>query len=361
MTVRTDEAAIEVGGRRVGAGAPALLIAEIGSNHDGKLDQARRLIDAAAAAGADAVKFQSFRAAALINRRWPAADGSWAPHAGFERLAALELPDPWLPVLRDHATARGVLFLSTPFDEASAERLCAAGVPAFKIASGDLTHVPLLAHVARAGRPILLSTGLADLDEVRVAVAEIARAAGAAPALVLLHCVSTYPPRWGEVNLRAIATLRATFGVPVGFSDHTPGHALALGARALGAAVIEKHLTLDRALPGPDHGFALTPEEFAAMASDLRHLEAALGDGGKRPAPGEVPERRWARRGVYAAVPIAAGTVLTRDVLKIVRPATGLSPAALDELLGRVARRAIAADEALAWDDVEPRRTEVRA
>jgi N-acetylneuraminate synthase/N,N'-diacetyllegionaminate synthase len=346
-------AAVELGSHLIGGGAPCLVIAEIGSNHDGDLDQARRLIDAAARAGAQAVKFQSFRAERLVNPRWPSASGGWAPFEGFERLRSLELPLDWLVPLREHAAAQGLVFLSTPFDEEMADALASAGVAGFKIASGDVTHDPLLRHVAALGRPVLLSTGLATLEEVQHAVAEITAVLPGGPrALVLLHCVSMYPPRWHEVNVRAITTLAEAFHLPVGFSDHTPGHALVLAAVTLGAAVVEKHLTLDRSLPGPDHGFALDPSEFGAMVTDVRRIEAGLGDGRKVPADGEIAERRWARRSVYAATAIEAGTVLEAIHMKIVRPATGLEPGCAPALVGRRALRPIAADQPLTWDDV---------
>jgi sialic acid synthase SpsE len=346
---------ITLGERALGDGAPALLIAEIGSNHDGDLERALDLVDAAADAGADAVKFQSFRAATLLARRWPAPDGGWKAAEAYPVLERLEVPAEWHARLRERAHARGVVFLSTPFDVERARLLAALGVPAFKVASGDLTHVPLLRALGSFGRPIVLSTGLATPAEIEAALAVIAEGAGAAerrPPVVLLHCVSLYPLAPGDANLRALATLRARFGCPVGWSDHSPGHTLALGAIALGACVVEKHFTDDRRRRGPDHPIAMEPAEFRAMAAAVRELECGLGDGEKRPRPGEEPERRWARRSVYAARALVTGTVLAEADLKVVRPAIGLAPAAVDRLIGRRLVRPLAVDEPLAAEDV---------
>lgn len=339
---------ITLGEREIGDGAACLVIAEIGSNHDGDLDRARALIDAAAAAGADAVKFQSFRATHLLARRWPTGDGGWRAAEAFPVLERLEVPAEWHAPLRDRARARGVLFLSTPFDEGRAALLAGLGVPAFKVASGDLTHLPLLRALGGYGRPILLSTGLAESEEIEAAMAAIAEGAGTPermPAVALLHCVSLYPLKPGDANLRALEALRLRFRCPVGWSDHSPGHTLALGARALGASVIEKHFTDDHDRRGPDHGFAMEPAEFRAMVDAIRMLESALGDGTKQPRPDETPERQWARRGVWAARSLPAGSVLEAADLKIVRPAFGLPPDALLQLVGRRLRRALAVDE----------------
>jgi sialic acid synthase SpsE len=340
--------------RAVGDGAPCLLIAEVGSNHDGSLDRALALVDVAADAGADAVKFQSFRAATLLVRRCRTADGGWQPAAAYPTLERLEVPGEWHAALRDRARARGILFLSTPFDEERATLLAALGVPALKVASGDLTHLPLLRRLGGFGRPILLSTGLATPAEIDAALAAIAEGAGGGarrPPVVLLHCVSLYPLRPGDANLRVLPALRAETGCLVGWSDHSPGHTLAVGAVALGACVVEKHLTDDRRRKGPDHPFAMEPGEFRAMAAAIRELEAALGDGAKRPCDGEEPERTWARRGVYAARALSAGVVLSARDLKVVRPAAGLPPAALAALVGRRLVRALETDEPVRAED----------
>ena len=345
---------IRLGDRALGAGAPCLVIAEIGSNHDGSLDRALALIDAAAAAGADVVKFQSFRAETLLARRWPAPDGGWRSAEAYPILERLEVPTEWHAPLRARAQARGVLFLSTPFDEARAGLLAALGVPAFKVASGDLTHLPLLRRLGSYGRPVLLSTGLATDDEIAAAIEAVADGAGAPerrPPIVLLHCVSLYPLRPRDANLQALPALAARFGCPIGWSDHSPGHTLALGAVALGACVVEKHFTDDRSRSGPDHGFAMEPQEWRAMVDALRELETALGDVRKRPRPDEENERVWARRAVYAARALPAGTAVGPDDLKVVRPALGLPPSALPGLLGRRLRHALDADQPVRAED----------
>ncbi len=332
--------AIEIGARPVGPGHPTYVIAEVGSNHDGDLDTAREYVRAAAKAGADAVKFQSFRASTL------AAENS----AGYGILRSLELPEAWHPALQEEAVTAGVDFLSTPFDASRVELLASLDCPAIKIASGDLTHTPLLRSAAETGLPILLSTGLAYLDEVREAV-ELLRRCGDPP-LLLLHCVAAYPPPFDALNLRALGTLAEHFGCPVGFSDHSPGSACAVAAVALGATAIEKHVTFDRERPGPDHAYALPVEGFADLVAQIRSVEAALGDGVKRPAECESEGRIAGRRGVCAAVSLAEGTLLEAGMLKIVRPALGLAPSEIDQLLGRRTRRAIAADEPIAWRDL---------
>jgi N-acetylneuraminate synthase/N,N'-diacetyllegionaminate synthase len=337
-------------GKRVIGGPRVYVIAEIGSNHDGKLPQARRLIDLAARAGADAVKFQTFRADRLYPPLRFAADGTTTPHPTHEFLKHHEVPHAWHAALKARADARGVDFLSTPFDEDAADLLVAVGCPALKIASGDLTHHALLRHVARTKTPVLLSTGMATLGEIDAAVG-VLRGSGCRE-LALLHCVSNYPPDFAQVNVRAVETLRRAFACPVGQSDHSLGVAVPLAAVTLGASLVEKHLTLSRRLSGPDHPYAMEPEEFAAMVREIRNLEQALGDGRKVPAKSEVPERTYARRGVYARRDLAAGeTLATRD-LAALRPAVGLGAEALDQVVGRKVRRAVRAWEAIGRKDL---------
>ena len=346
---------IAIGGRRVGPDQPCFVIAEAGVNHNGDLELARRLVDAAAEAGADAVKFQTFSADRLATAAAPLADYQ-RRNTGIEdsqraMLHRLELTAEAHRELMARCRERGILFLSSPFDEDSADFLEELGVPAFKIPSGELTNVPFLAHVARKGRPLIVSTGMATLDEVRPAV-ETIRQAGSPP-LALLHCVSSYPAQPADVNLRAMATLREAFAAPVGFSDHTAGTDIALAAVALGANILEKHLTLDRTLPGPDHLASLEPDEWIAMVAALRRIEAALGDGRKRPAPSEADAARVARKSLVAAGDLPAGCVLRRDHLAVRRPGTGLPPGRLESVLGRRLRQALAAGAVLTEDLLE--------
>jgi N-acetylneuraminate synthase/N,N'-diacetyllegionaminate synthase len=345
------EAGFVIGRHRIGGGAPAFVIAEAGVNHNGDLELARRLIDAAAAAGADAVKFQTFRTDALVSAAAPKARYQLETTGGAESqrgmLTRLELSAEAHAGLREHATRRGLVFFSTPFDEDSADLLDRLGVEVLKVPSGEVTNLPLVRHVAAKGRPVLLSTGMSTLDEVAAAV-ETIRAAGDPP-LAILHCVSAYPAPAEDTNLRAMDTLRARFGCPVGLSDHSLGLEIALAAVARGAAALEKHLTLDRALPGPDHRASLEPAQFAALVRGVRTVEAALGDGDKRPMPSELDTRAVARRSLVAARALPAGHRLVRADVAIKRPGTGIPPAELSRVLGRRLSRAVAADDLLDW------------
>jgi len=342
-------------GRAIAPGRPAFVIAEAGVNHNGDPALARALIDAAADSAADAVKFQTFRTSALTSRTAPKAayqiEATGAGESQSEMLMRLELSTETLRALQAHAAARGIVFFSTPFDEASADTLAALGVPMFKIPSGEITNLPLLRHIAAKGKPIILSTGMSTLDEVEQALAAIGDVADVPVAI--LHCVSAYPAPVGEVNLRAMDALRDRFGRPVGLSDHTLGLEIALAAVARGAAIVEKHLTLDKNLPGPDHRASLEPAEMAALVRGIRNIEAALGDGVKRPMPSELDTRRVARKSLVAARALRAGEELVKDAVAVKRPGTGISPAELERALGRRVRRDLAADDVIDWTALE--------
>ena len=333
-----------------------LIIAEAGVNHDGSLETARRLVDAAREAGADAVKFQAFAAERLVTRA--AAKAAYqrqttAPdETQFAMLKRLELPPDDLRSVATYAAERGITFLSSPFGEPDVDLLDALDVPAIKIGSGEITNHPLLAHVGRTLRPAILSTGASTLAEVMAAV-DVLRGSGCAD-LAVLHCVSNYPADPADANLRAMETIARALNVPVGFSDHTPGIEVACAAVALGARILEKHLTLDRNLPGPDHAASLDPADFARLVSAVRHLEAALGDGVKRPTAGETDVRTTARRSLVAAADLPAGTVLRREHLAAKRPGTGIAPAHLPTVLGLRLERGLAADELLTWAHLRP-------
>lgn len=345
--------AIQIAGRRIGPGSACFIIAEAGVNHNGDPDLAKRLVDVAVAAGADAVKFQTFNAERLVSPG--AATAAYQAQSTGERsqlelLRRLELSPSAHRQLREYCQARSIMFLSTPFDEESADLLETLGVPAFKVSSGDLTNTPLLAHIARKGKPVLLSTGMSTLDEVQTAVQTIRNAGGRQ--LVLLHCVSRYPAEPHEANLRAMQTLAQQCQVPVGYSDHTLGIDVALAAVALGACIIEKHLTLDRQLPGPDHHMSLDPGAFRSLVQGIRIVELSLGHGRKEPSSAEAEISAAARRSLVTIRPIAKGSQLTADAIAIKRPGTGLSPASLPQVVGRVAARDIAAGTLLSWDMV---------
>jgi N-acetylneuraminate synthase/N,N'-diacetyllegionaminate synthase len=341
--------------RRVGDGAPVFVIAEAGVNHNGDLELAKRLVDVAAEARADAVKFQTFRTEALVSAGAPKAgyqrETTGAAESQYEMLARLELSPDAHAALSEHCARRGIVFFSAAFDEASADALERLDVPLFKIPSGEITNLPLLRHLAAKGRPLVLSTGMSTFTEVADAVAAI-RAAGDPP-LAILHCVSSYPAPAAETNLRAMDTVRAAFGVPVGLSDHTLGLEISLAAVARGAAVIEKHFTLDKTLPGPDHRASLAPLELAALVNGIRAVESALGDGVKQPTPAELETRAVARKSLVAARALRAGERLTADLVRVKRPGTGIAPSDLPRVLGRKLRRDIAADELIDWAALE--------
>ncbi len=309
-------------------------------NHNGDLLLARRLVDVAADAGADAVKFQSFKADLLVAPDAPKADYQLETtppgESQHQMLSQLELSEDAQHELFDYCADRGILFLSTPFDDASADFLDSLPVVAFKIGSSELTNLPFLDHVARKGKPLIVSTGMSDLAEVGDAVRTI-RSAGNLD-IVVLHCVSDYPADPGQANIRAIATIRQAFDVLVGYSDHTVGIEVALGAVALGSCVLEKHITLDRQMPGPDHRASLEPRELKSLVRGVRIVESSLGSGKKVPSEGEARTAEIARRSLVAARDIPEGAVLTEELVTSRRPGTGLSPAMLSDLIGRTTK-----------------------
>lgn len=342
---------ISFSGRDIGVGYPIFVIAEVGVNHNGDLAMARKLVDVAADCGADAVKFQTFNAERLATREALKADyqrRSGDGHSQLEMLRELELDESAHVTLGQSCQARFVQFLSTPFDEESADLLERLNVPAFKVSSGDLTNLPFLRYLAAKGRPILLSTGMSNLADVDVAVQTIETAG--APPLALLHCVSAYPAEPCNANLRVLSVLREAFGYPVGWSDHTLGGAVGLAAAALGAAIIEKHITLDRTLPGPDHMASLEPDEFRTFVAGIRTVEQALGDGRKRPQAPEREIAKAARRSLVALAEIDAGELLSERVIGQLRPGTGLPPSMRPQVVGRRARHRIPAGTLIALE-----------
>lgn len=342
---------VEIAGRKVGHGQPCFIVAEAGVNHNGSLDMARKLIDVAAQAGADAVKFQTFRAEKVISAFAPKAtyqlETTDASESQLEMAKRLELSFAAFRELENYCHHQGILFMSTPFDEESADFLDDVGVPVFKIPSGEITNLPFLAYIARKGKPMIVSTGMSTLEEVKTAVRVIQETGN--QDMVLLHCTSSYPADPAESNLRAMEVMRSALGLPVGYSDHTPGIEVALAAVALGACVIEKHFTLDRALPGPDHRASTDPQELSLLVRAIRRVERALGDGGKRPMPSEMNTRMVARRSIVAARAISAGTRLSESDLALKRPGTGLASEHLPNVIGRVTVRPLSRDEMIDW------------
>jgi len=327
------------------------IIAEIGVNHDGSVEKARELVRAAKACGADYAKFQTFKAARLASAQAPTAAYQKAHHAGGQlaMLARYELSPDQFRGLFDDCRETGIRFLSSPFDPESLAFLIDLGLDTIKLGSGELTNLPLLEQLGRSGVRVIASTGMATLGEVEQAV-RVLRAAGCRD-LVLLHCVTAYPAPPEQVNLRAMVTLGRAFGLPVGYSDHAPGIAVAAAAVALGATVIEKHLTLDRSAPGPDHAASSEPAELATLVAAVRQVESCLGDGIKQPAPCELPNIAVARKSLVAARDLAAGTVLREGDLVIKRPGDGIPPLHGPHILGMKLARDVARDQVLRWED----------
>lgn len=326
-----------------------LIIAEAGVNHNGDLVLARQLVDVAAEADADLVKFQTFSADRLVTAHAEKAeyqnlttDAGESQHAMIRRL---ELTRDMHEALIAHCKSRGIQFFSTGFDPESIDLLAELGLDRFKVPSGEITNLPYLRHVGHYGKPVILSTGMANLGEIEAALDVLEHAGTSRDRITVLHCNTEYPTPMADVNLRAMLAIRDAFGVAVGYSDHTAGIEVAIAAVALGATVIEKHFTLDRALPGPDHKASLEPDELKAMVAAIRNIERAMGDGIKRPSASEAKNISIARKSLVAACAIRAGEIFNERNLTVKRPGTGLSPMRWDEVLGRKAPRDFAPDE----------------
>jgi len=344
-----------IGNQLIGESAPCYIIAEAGSNHNRDLDLAFKLIGAAVVAKADAVKFQTFSAETIVSQadipstRLDLADA----RSTFELFKKLELPREWQKDLFAYASDKGIAFLSTPFDEDAVDELLEIGVDAFKIASFELNHFPLLRHVAQTGKPVLLSTGMAELGEIEEALGVLE--AGGCKRVALFHCGIGYPLDFADVNLRAMSTISRFVPCPVGYSDHTLGISVPAAAVARGARLLEKHFTVDRCLTGPDHSFALEPDELDAMVNSIRTIESALGSSVKGPVKSELEFRNRGRRSLFAKISIRCGEVIKREMLAVLRPSAGLHPRYLDVVVGRTAARDIQQHEPLSWDCIIPR------
>lgn len=326
-----------------------MIIAEAGVNHNGDIDLAKRLVEVAAEAGADYVKFQTFSAARLATRGARKAgyqvNATDAGESQHDMLRRLELSSSAHELLVAHCAACEIGFLSTGFDVESIDFLARLGQDRFKLPSGEITNLPYLRHVGSQGKPVILSTGMSKLGEVEAAIDVLERSGLARRMLTVLHCTTEYPTPMAEVNLRAMQSIQRAFDVAVGYSDHTQGIEVAIAAVAMGACVIEKHFTLDRSLPGPDHQASLEPLELHAMVRAIRNIEVALGDGVKRPTPSEARNLPVARKSLVASCSIRAGEIFSAHNVAIKRPGTGLSPMRWDELMGRVASRDYSEDE----------------
>ena len=327
-----------------------LIIAEAGVNHNGDIGLARKLIAAAADAGADFVKFQTFKAKNLVSATAPKAEYQKKTTKGsesqLEMIQKLELSREDHRLLIDECRLKGVGFFSTAFDFQSFDLLMELGcLEQIKIPSGELTNLPLMRYMARFGKPLMLSTGMANLGEIEAAIEAIEKAGTPRHLITVLHCTTEYPTPMEDVNLRAMVAMKSAFGVNTGYSDHTPGIEIPIAAVALGATVIEKHFTLDRNLPGPDHKASLEPQELKAMIVGIRNIERALGDGVKRPSQSELKNKPIARKSLVAIRPISAGEPFSAENIAAKRPGTGLSPMRWDEIVGRTATKDFAVDE----------------
>lgn len=326
-----------------------LIIAEAGVNHNGNLDMALQLVEAAANAGADLVKFQTFSAERLATRDAPKANyqlrSTDAMKSQFAMLQQLELDPKMHEAIIEHCQKQGIGFFSTGFDILSLNYLESLGMQFFKIPSGEITNLPYLRYVGSLGKRVLLSTGMATLGEIEAALDVLENAGLQRRQVTILHCNTEYPTPMADVNLRAMCNIGRAFGVKVGYSDHTKGIEVPIAAVAMGATVIEKHLTIDRNLEGPDHKASLEPFEFGSMVSAIRNIELAMGDGVKRPSQSEIGNKSVARKSVVASRSIRAGELFSQENLSVKRPGTGLSPMRWDELIGHAASRDYEADE----------------
>lgn len=328
-----------------------LIIAEAGVNHNGNIELAKQLVEVAAEAGVDMVKFQTFSADRLTTKTAAKAEyqARTISETQHQMLQRLELSKEMHEVLIEHCRLFGIKFFSTGFDIQSVDFLVELGIDRIKIPSGEITNLPYLRHVGGLGLPIILSTGMATLGEIENALLAIELAGTGRSQITVLHCNTEYPTPMEDVNLNAMFNIGRAFNVKVGYSDHTQGVEVAIAATALGASVIEKHFTLDRSLPGPDHGASLEPDELRAMVAAIRNIEIAMGDGVKCPSPSELKNKPIARKSLVAIVPIRAGEKFSLENIAAKRPGTGISPMRWDEVVGRVASRNYAIDELISF------------
>lgn len=347
----TDTPEIEIAGRRIGAGQPPFVICELSGNHNGSLDRALAMIDAAAATGCDAIKIQTYTADTItldVDRpEFRIRGGLWDGRSLHDLYREAQTPYGWHAAMFARARALGVILFSSPFDETAVDLLEGLDAPAYKIASFEAVDIPLIRRAARTGKPLIISTGMANLEEI--GAAREAALAGGAAGVVLLHCVSSYPAEMADANVRTVADMAGRFGCPVGLSDHTPGTAAAVAAVALGASVIEKHFTLARADGGPDAAFSLEPAEFAALTRDCKAAWTSLGRAHYDLVGAELGNVQF-RRSLYVTADVKAGEVLSAANVRSVRPGAGLAPVHLDAVLGRAAARDLSRGEPLAWD-----------
>jgi len=344
----------EIDGRSIGPGHPCFVIAEAGVNHNGNVENAKKLIDIAVTSKADAVKFQTFNTDLLAIPDAPKAEYQTITTDGEESqtdmLRQLELPREAFAELQHYCESQNIIFLSSPFDEPSVDLLYNLDVPAYKIPSGEAINLPLLKHIGSKQKPIILSTGMSYLEEIHTAVNTIFETGN--HDIMLLHCTSNYPAAPADINLNAMETLRNYFGLPVGFSDHTTGIEIPLAAVAMGACIIEKHFTLDKTLTGPDHRASLEPEELKNLITAIRNIELSFGNGIKAPAASELSNRTIIRKSIYLKTSKNAGEVLIESDLVSMRPAGGIYPSEIPNIIGKRLVKSLSQGAMLTWDDV---------
>jgi pseudaminic acid synthase len=342
---------IEIAGRKIGAAHEPFVICELSGNHNGSLERALLMVDAAADTGCDAIKIQSYTADTItmdVDRpEFRITGGLWDGRSLYELYQEAQTPFEWHAAIFERARQRGVILFSSPFDETAVDLLDGLDAPAFKIASFEAVDLPLIRYTAAKGKPLIISTGMANLAEMEAA-RNAALEAGA-PGVILLHCVSSYPSTFADANVRTVADMAERFGCPIGLSDHTPGTAASVAAVAMGACVIEKHFTLARADGGPDAAFSLEPAEFKALVHDTKAAWNALGRAHYDLLGAERGSLQF-RRSLYVAADVKAGEPLTRANVRSIRPGNGLAPTHMGEVMGRTAKRDLARGEPLAWD-----------
>lgn len=341
-------------GKKVGEGCPCYIIAEIGSNHNRDLGVAKEMINVAKESGCDAVKFQSYTADGIYSRFTPRiSEMNGRSHAGetpYELIKRIEMPVEWHSDLKVYCGKKGITFCSTPFDEKMVDLLETVQIPYYKVASYEITHYPMLKKIALLGKPVILSTGNSDMEDIALAVKTLKE--NGCSYFALLHCVSQYPSKYEDMNLRCIATLRKEFDCPVGLSDHTMDSISAVAAVALGACIVEKHITLDRKTFGPDHPFSLEPQELKNLVDSIRAVESALGSKDKVVRVSEEENHRIGRRSIIAAVDLKKGDIVSEDKIAIKRPALGIHPKHMTEVFGRRVNKDIPVDMWISWKDL---------
>lgn len=346
---------IKIGSKTISENSPVFIIAEAGVNHNGDIEIAKKMVDAACEAGADAIKFQIFKTDSLVIKNADKAEyqklNTGIDETQYDMLKKLELSYEEHFKIMEYCKERNIIYLSTPFDYESVDALEELNVYAYKISSGDITNLPFLKYIASKGKPMIVSTGMSNLGEVEDAI-EIIKSAGNEN-IILLHCTSNYPAEYNDVNLKAMITLKNAFQLPVGYSDHTLGIEVPIAAVSLGARIIEKHFTLDRTMPGPDHKASLEPAELKQMIISIRNIEKALGDGIKKCTKSEENVKKLARKSIVAASYIPKGTVIEENMLTIKRPGTGIPPKFIDYLIGKKAKIDILKDTVLDLSMVE--------